>query len=50
MKLSTHVLSEVLHGTISIFWLNQQKEHLTEIIPNAENLTFGGVTANTAPT
>ena len=31
------------------FLLNQQKEHLTEIIQNAENLTFGGVTANTAP-
>ena len=31
------------------FWLNQQKEHLTEIIQNAENLTFGSVTANTAP-
>ena len=31
------------------FWLNQQKEHLTEIIQNAENLTFGSGTANTAP-
>ena len=31
------------------FWLNQQKEHLTEIIQNAENLTFGGGTAKTAP-
>ena len=31
------------------FLLNQQKEHLTEIIQNAENLTFGSVTANTAP-
>ena len=50
MKLSTHVFSEVLHGTIPIFFLlNQQKEHLTEIIQNAENLTFGSVTANTAP-
>ena len=31
------------------FWLNQQKEHLTEIIQNAENLTFVSGTANTAP-
>ena len=31
------------------FWLNQQKEHLTEIIQNAENLTFGSGKANTAP-
>ena len=31
------------------FWLNQQKEHLIEIIQNAENLTFGSNTADTAP-
>ena len=31
------------------FWLNQQKKHLTEIIQNAENLTFGSGTANHAP-
>ena len=31
------------------FWLNQQKEHLTEMIQNAKNLTFGSGTANTAP-
>ena len=49
MKLSTHVLSEVLHRTISIFWPNQPKKHLIEIIQNAENLTFGSGTANTAP-
>ena len=49
MKLSTHVLSEVLHRTISIFWPNQPKKHLIEIIQNAKNLTFGSGTANTAP-
>ena len=31
------------------FWPNQQKEHLIEIIQNAEELTFGSGTANTAP-
>ena len=48
MKLSTHVLSEVLHRSISIF-LAQPKKHLIKIIQNAENLTFGSGTANTAP-
>jgi len=46
MKLGTHLLSEVLN---QFFWPNQPKEHLVEIIQNAENLTFGGGTANTAP-
>ena len=41
------MFSEVLHRTISIFWPNQPKKHLIEII--AENLTFGSETANTAP-
>ena len=31
------------------FWLNQQKEHLTEIFQNAENLTFGSDTAPAYP-
>ena len=31
------------------FWPNQPKKHPIEIIQNAENLTFGSGTANTAP-
>ena len=31
------------------FWLNQQKEHLTEIFHNAENLSFGSDTAPAYP-
>ena len=49
MKLSTHILSEVLNQTITIFLAQPTKKHLMEIIQNAENLTFGSGTANTAP-
>ena len=31
------------------FWPNQPKKRLIEIIHDAENLTFGSGTANTAP-
>ena len=31
------------------FWPNQPKKRLIEIIHNAENLTFGSGTTNTAP-
>ena len=50
MKLGTHVLSEFLNRTASIFfWPNQPKKHFIEIFQNAKNLTFGSGTANTAP-
>ena len=32
-----------------VFWRNQPKKHLIEIIQNAENRPFGSGTANTAP-
>ena len=49
MRLGTHVLYKYLIKPYQFFWPNQPKKRLVEIIHNAENLSFGSGTANTAP-
>ena len=40
MKLGTHILSEVLNQTISIFLAQPTKKHFKELFRYAENLTW----------